>query len=87
MQAKVNPLVYFYAKEYNIQKKLQILQLPKISEDFGRAFTVPMLKLVNKYADVFKKPGKPVAQNIKQKNELLGPEKPIPHDIQQENSD
>ena len=38
-----------------------------------------MHELVNKYADVFTKPGKPVAQDIKHKIELLDPEKPIPH--------
>ena len=36
-------------------------------------------ELVNKYADVFTNPSKPVAIDIKQKIELLDPEKPIPH--------
>ena len=38
-----------------------------------------MCELVNKYADVFTKPGKPIAQDIKHKIELLDPAKPIPY--------
>ena len=38
-----------------------------------------MHELLNKYADVFTKPGKPVAREIKHKIELLDPAKPIPH--------
>ena len=38
-----------------------------------------MHELLNKYADIFTKPGKPVAQDIKHKIELLDPAKPIPH--------
>ena len=38
-----------------------------------------MRELVNKYADVFTKPGKPVAWDIKHKTELLDPAKHIPH--------
>ena len=37
-----------------------------------------MYKLVNKYADVFTKPGKAIAQDIKHKIELVDPAKPIP---------
>ena len=54
-------------------------QLSKIYDGAGEAFTAPMHDLVNKYADVFTKPGRPVAREIKQKNELLDPAKPIPH--------
>ena len=42
-----------------------------------------MHELVNNCADVFTKPGKPVAFDIKHKIELLYPEKPIPHHRQQ----
>ena len=38
-----------------------------------------MYELINNYADVFTKPGKPVARDIKHKIELLDPEKPKPH--------
>ena len=58
---------------------MEISQLSKITDDASEAFTAPMCELVNKYADVFMKLGKPVAQDIKQKNELLASEKPIPH--------
>ena len=50
-----------------------------IFDDIGEAFTVPMSELVNKYADVFTKLGKSVAQEIKHKIDLLDPAKPIPH--------
>ena len=43
----------------------------------------PCMTLVNMYADVFTKPGKPIAQDIKHKIELLDPAKPIPHHILQ----
>ena len=38
-----------------------------------------MRDLVYKYADVLRKPGNPVARDIKHKIELLDPTKPIPH--------
>ena len=38
-----------------------------------------MHKMVNEYADVFTKKGKPVAKDIKYKIELLDPAQPIPH--------
>ena len=38
-----------------------------------------MHELINKYADAFTKPSKPIVQDIKHKIELLDPEKPIPH--------
>ena len=38
-----------------------------------------MHKLVNKYANVFTKPDKSIARDIKHKIELLDTEKPIPH--------
>ena len=57
----------------------RFLQLPKISNDTGEAFTAPMRELVNKYADVFTKPRKPVARDIKHKIELLNPANPILH--------
>ena len=53
-----------------------IPQFPKISDDADKA---PMYELFYKYADVFTKLGKPVVQNIKHKNELLDPEKLVPH--------
>ena len=34
--------------------------LLNISDDSGEAFTAPMHDLLNKYANVFTKPGKPV---------------------------
>ena len=40
---------------------MEILQLPMIADNAGEAFSAPMHELVNKYADVFTKPGKPVA--------------------------
>ena len=58
---------------------MEITKLPKISDDAGEAFTAPMPKLVNKYANVLTKPGKPVALDIKHKIKSLDPEKPIPH--------
>ena len=38
-----------------------------------------MHKLVNKYADIFTKPVKSFAQDIKYKIELLDPVKPLPY--------
>ena len=38
-----------------------------------------MRELVNKFANVLTKPGKPVAPDIKYKIEFLDPEKPIPY--------
>ena len=38
-----------------------------------------MRELLNKYADVFTKASKPIAQNIKHKIGSLDPERPIPH--------
>ena len=38
-----------------------------------------MGELVNTFADVFAKPGKPVAQYIKYRIELLDPKKPLLH--------
>ena len=43
-----------------------------------------MHELVNKYANVFTKPDKPVARDIKHKIMLLDPEKSIPHHSLQE---
>ena len=43
----------------------------------------PLYELVNLYGDVFKKPGKLVAWDIKYKIELLDPEKTIPHHTMQ----
>ena len=37
----------------------------------------PLCELVNKYANVLTKLGKPIAQNIKNKTELLDLKKPI----------
>ena len=59
--------------------ELEIPQLPKISDDAGKAFTTPMHEFLNKYADVITKPGKPVARDIKHKVELLDSVKPIYH--------
>ena len=58
---------------------MKIPQLPNISDDAGKAFTAPMRELVYKYADVFTKPCKSIARDIKYKIELLDPEKTIPH--------
>ena len=69
----------FNAKWYNNYLKIEINLLHKISDDAGEAFTAPMRESFNKYADVFIKPGKPVARDIKHKIELLDPTKPIPH--------
>ena len=38
-----------------------------------------MHELVNKYADIFVRPGKSVKQNVRTKIELLDPAKYIPH--------
>ena len=38
-----------------------------------------MRELLNKYADVFTKPGISIAKDIKHKIELLDPDKPITH--------
>ena len=77
--AEVNPLAYFNATWYNNQLEMEIPQLSKIYDDAGEAFTAPLSELLNKYADVFTKPGKPVARDIKHKIELLDPAKPIPY--------
>ena len=58
---------------------MKIPQLPKISDDTGEAFTAPILELLNKNSDVFTKLGKPIAQDIKHKIDLLDPAKPVPH--------
>ena len=52
---------HFNAQWHNNQLEIEIPQLPKIYSNAGEAFTAPMHKLVKKYADVFEKPGKPVA--------------------------
>ena len=46
-------------------------------DNSGEAFTAPMSESVNKYADIFTKPGKLVARDIQDKTELVDPEKPI----------
>ena len=63
--------------------KLEVLQYLKIPNDAGKAFTVLVHELVNNYAYVIKKLGKPIAQDIEHKIELLEPAKPIPYHIQQ----
>ena len=68
--AEVNPLDYLNVKWNNKQLDLEILQLPKIPDDAGEAFTAPMLELLNKYADVLTKPGKAVVRDNKHKFEL-----------------
>ena len=87
LRAEVNPLAHFNAKWQNNQLELELPQLPKIADDAGIAFTEPMKELVNKYADVFSKPGKPVARDIKHKIDLLDPSKAIPHHRQQRMSE
>ena len=77
--AELNPLAYFNVKWHNNQLDLEIPQLPKIADDTSEAFKAPMHELVNNYANVFTKPSKPVAQDIKHKIELLDPAKSIPH--------
>ena len=75
--AEVNFLAHFNAKWYNNQLKLEITQLLKIYNDSGEVLTGPIHELVNKYAGIFTKPGKLVAQGIKHKNELFNSIKPI----------
>ena len=79
MLAEVNPLDHFNAQWYNNQLEKEIYPLLKVANDTGEAFIAPMYGLVNKYADVFTKPGKPVACDIKYKIEWLDPAKPILH--------
>ena len=55
LPAKVNPLGHFNAIWHNNQLDLEITQLPKIFYYTVEAFTAPMYKLVNKYADAFRK--------------------------------
>ena len=50
------------------QLDLEIPQLSTISADASESFTTPMHELVNKYAAIFTKPGKPVAQVISTKS-------------------
>ena len=50
-----------------------------VFDDAGEAFTAPIHELVNNYADIFTKPGKPIAQDIKHIIELLDPAKLLPH--------
>ena len=76
-QAEVKPLAHFNAKWRNNQLKVELLQLTNIFYGAGEAFTAPIQQSVNKHDDVFTKPGKPVAQNIKHKTNLLDPEKPV----------
>ena len=83
--ARVNPLVHFNAEWHKNQLVLGIYQLPKIVYNAGKAFTSPMHELINKYDDVFTKPEKPVAGDIKYKIELLDPAKPITHHKLQKN--
>ena len=52
-------------------------KLTCISDDASEAFIAPMCELLDKYADVFTKPGKPVTRDIMHKIELLDPTKPI----------
>ena len=77
--AEVITLAHFNGRWQNNQLGLDITQISIISDNTGKAFTAPMRELVNKYADVFTKPGKPIARDIKHKIELLYPEKPIAH--------
>ena len=46
---------------------MDISQLYKICNGAGEAFTAPMHEFVDKDADIFTKPGKPVALDIKHK--------------------
>ena len=75
--AELNPLANFNAKWYNYQLELEIPHFSRITDDTSEAFIAPMCELVNKYADVFTKPGKPVSGDIKHKIRLLDPAKPI----------
>ena len=58
---------------------MEIYLLPKIDCNAGEAFKAFVRELPTKYADVFTKPGKPVAQDVKHKTELLDPVKAIPY--------
>ena len=40
---------------------MEIPKLTKFDDNAGEAFTAPMHELVNKSADAFTKPGKPIA--------------------------
>ena len=62
---------------------MEIPQLPKIIYYASEAFIAHMHEFLDKYADVFTKPGKPVARDIKHKIDFLEPEEPIPHQLQQ----
>ena len=72
-------MAHFNAKWNSNQLEMEIPHLQKIYDNAGEAVTAPMHELLNKYADVFTKPDKPVAREIKHKIELLDPAKPIPH--------
>ena len=61
LQAEVNPLAHFNVQWYNNQLDLEVPQLPKIFDNSGEAYIASMRDLVNKYAEVSIKPGKPVA--------------------------
>ena len=63
-------MAHFNAKCHNNQLELEITQLSKIFDASGVFFTVPMRNLVNKYADIFTTPSKPIAQDIKHKTEF-----------------
>ena len=75
-----NPLALLHA-QLNSAGELEV-KLPrqvKIASDAGAAFTNALQELTDKYADVFKKPGKPVERAIQHKIELLDPNAPIAH--------
>ena len=62
---------------------MQLLQLTKICDNIGDAFTALMHELVNKYAGAFTEISKTLAQDISHKTKLLDPAKSIPHHGQQ----
>ena len=81
--SEVNPLAYFSTKQYNNQFNLNLPQIHRVSDDSGIALTASIYKLVNNYADVFIKLGKPIARDAKNKIMLFNPAKPLPHNKQQ----
>ena len=64
-QAEVNALSHFNAKWYNNQLDMELPRPFKIAHNASKSFTAPICKLVNKYADVFTKPSKYIAYDIK----------------------
>ena len=78
-----NPLANFGACMHNNELTVTMPTQPAISEDAGEVFSVAMQNLIAKYKEVFSKPGKPMARDIKHRIELLDPAQKIPYHRQQ----